>query len=241
MTRYILKGRSVCIFVALLMIISIYACKKENKEVPATRYYYQYYPLKVGDYRIYSVDSIPFKEGPTAADTVHFQLKELVQSTYKDASGEQMYRVEVYRRPDEIATWQMVHVYATGLPQYYADVIDNNIRIVKLEFPVTEGHSWNANRFNTTDSARFLASKYVQAHKPYTAGGKTYDSVAVVEIKNENDFVTKSYQAECYATNYGLVYSVTDELDIQHPNPADSSTLDIKGYIYRKTLLQYSH
>lgn len=209
--------------------------------MPGTNYYYQYYPLKVGDYRIYNVDSIPYKEGPTPADTIHSQLKELLQSAYTDATGAQMYRVEVYRRKDENSPWQIMHVYATSRPMYDAEVVDNNQRIVKLEFPVTDGHSWNANKYNTTDSAKLYTSKILQAHRPYTTKNKTYDSVAVVEIKNELDFVTKNYQAECYAASYGLVYSVTDNLNIQHPNPADTGALDIKGYIYRKTLVQYSH
>lgn len=209
--------------------------------MPGTNYYYQYYPLKVGDYRIYNVDSIPYTEGDKPLDTIHSQVKEVLQSTYTDATGEQMYRVEVYRRNNESAPWQIMHVYATGRPTYYADVVDNNQRVVKLEFPITEGHSWNANKYNTSDSARLFTSKILQAHRPYATANKTYDSVAVVEVKNDQDFVTKNYQAECYAASYGLVYYVVDNLNIQHPNPADTGALDIKGYIYHKTLVQYSH
>jgi hypothetical protein len=235
--RHFWKAAAAVLFATLFALSS---CKKDDKPAPkASPDYKQYYPLKVGSYRIYGADSVRYSGlNNHPLDSFHFELEEIITSKFKDNTGNDTYKVERYRRADSSQPWQLVKVFTMDIDGQRGEWVENNSRYVKLVFPVEKGKTWNADEYNDEDSMNINTAVYYDAHVPFSNGRLSFDSVAVVEYQNQQDFITKIYQQERYASNVGLVQLQYDSLGMQHPD-ADTSKVNISGWIYKLSIIKY--
>ena len=114
---------------------------------------YEYFPLVIGDYRIYEVEVINYNLDGTV-DTTNYQLKEIVADSSLVGGGTS-YRLDRYRRADAAVAWVIDSVWSARLNTYQAIVVEHNVPIIKLSFPLAEDRRWDGNAMNTFDFDEF--------------------------------------------------------------------------------------
>jgi len=221
--------------VFILGLILLAACKPDVLKKPASQA--DYYGLKVGRHYIYNADSIQYSGNANYPnDTIHYQLKDSIESSYKDQTGQTAYRIYEYRRNTSSMPWQYVRVFSRTSNSAGATETDDNITYLKLIYPIVMNESWNPDKYNTTDSFGNYLSQYIQINTPATISNLKFDSTVYVQIQNELNLVDTFRYYERYAANVGLVFMEHDSdfINKQQPHP-DFNT----GYRLKYTLIDY--
>jgi len=199
-----MKNSYFILFIAFLGIIS--SCKKEEKEVIRTNPGYNYAGLIVGKYVIYHVDSTFYNVPFNIIENHQFQLKEWIESKYIDASGNEAYRIVRFKKDTAISPdWVHQVVWNATSNTSNFQKVEDNIRFVKLTFPIKQGKVWNGNSMNTLSAWEY---EYTSTHQPETIGSTTLDSVTTVtQFDDKNEIIIqRQFYQEKYAANIGLVY-----------------------------------
>ncbi|MBI2280138.1 MAG: hypothetical protein HYU68_05560 [Bacteroidetes bacterium] len=163
-------------FVIFFFIFSIlfFSCKKDEKTVPIN-YGYNYAGLTVGKYVIYDVDSIFYNVPFGIVDNYKFQIKEVIDSKYIDAQGKEAYKIIRYKKDTAISPdWVHQVVWNATMTNSNFQKVEDNVRFVKLIFPIKTGKKWNGNSMNTLSSWEY---EYTSTHQPETIGSTVLDSV----------------------------------------------------------------
>jgi hypothetical protein len=194
-----------CCFVAMFCIIS---CKKD-KPVPPLNWGYNYFPNNVGHYVIYNCDSIVLDKFTGKTDTFLYQIKEVIDSIYPDNTGRPTQRIVRYKRPTDTSSWVLQKVWSGNLTTTTAERVEDNIRYVKLTFPVKANAVWNGNVDNTIGEWDY---QYTALDVPATVNSVYFDSsLTVLQLSNFNGLQLQNYK-EQYARNFGLIFKqVIDE------------------------------
>ncbi|MGB0390981.1 MAG: hypothetical protein ACPGD5_05395 [Salibacteraceae bacterium] len=128
--------------------------KTEYKEID---FGYDYYPISVNDYKTFTVDCLVYNDFTLTTDTFNFFIKDLVKSKKLDEGGRTVYRIERYRK-DNQTDWEIQKVWTSVFEGQFVEEQFDNIRTVKLAFPVRSGYSWDGNARNILESEDFTYS-----------------------------------------------------------------------------------
>ena len=197
-----------CVLILTGMLVFISSCKKDT---PATAIDlgYAYFPDQAGKYVIYDVDSIVYDDFQHDTDIYKFLIKEKTESIYTDNSGRPTLRIERYKKTydpnksyDSIP-WKLKDVWCANLTGSSAEKVEENIRYVKLIFPIEKNKTWNGNSFNILSEWEY---KYTDINMPKAYGVLNFDSTLLVMQKNYQDLIQKHYYTEVYAKNVGMIY-----------------------------------
>lgn len=227
-------------WVILFLAVLITACteKKLDLESPALA---EYFPLQKGKYITYRLDSTVLTQFGRDTTVRTYRVRDLVDDAYIDASGRTAYRI-VRSMSNANGTAPFVPAYTfSAIPQKtdWVEYVDNNLRFMKLRFPILEGFEWRGNSFIDASSlnspVRYLADwKYVYQNvgQPFTVNGKTYPNTITVLQRDEvvpagpfnpQFFKQYDYSIEVYASGIGLIYKNFDHKVWQPPTPPPES------------------
>jgi len=196
-------------FMVFICLVQSCTTKKDDLTLD---YHYAYYPLTIGHYVTYNVDSILYRyNNPNyIRDTVKFQLKEVVADTFYDNKNELNYRLELYRRPDTISGWSIWKVWYVKSTATTLQKIEDDIRFIKLVFPPNENETWNGNLYVPTttifDLFKNWTYQYKNLHEPLQLNGFNFDSTVTVNQVDDENVIEKKLRKEIYAKGVGLVY-----------------------------------
>lgn len=171
---------------------------------------YEYQVYEVGQERIYSVQHITIDDffDPPKLDTTLYQLKEVVADTFYDNEGRLSYRLERFKKmfQDSIdydsLDWDLTDVWYGTLTDRRFEKVEENIRFVRLNFPVEEGRSWDGNALNTENSWEY---EYQEVHVPGSISGLNFDSTCFVMQANDTNLIERRYAYEIFAVGVGLI------------------------------------
>lgn len=209
-----------------LVVLSLFfqSCRKSETEDLTTDFGYQYFPLETGLEYIYRVDSIVFREGVdrVLADTNRIFFRELITDSLPDRT----FRIERYESLTAEGPWRIAKVFTAARTDRQAFRIEDNLRFVKLIFPLREGVQWDGNRFlpgiiNFEGSSRdvniFKEWNYrVSAVEvPETVAGQSYPAVTTIQQADFETNIDLRRAVEKYAKNVGLVSREWFILDTQ--------------------------
>lgn len=251
------------IYLLLLLGVALSACDKETVVLPPVDLNLAYYPLEVGKYLTYAVDSIVYDPivGGIAIDSVRLYVKEEVVDTFRDNTGILLYRVDRYERYSDTLPWQIAMVVAIGLENDKSAVrLENNLRFSKLVFPPIQGKRWEG--VSNFDSYREFSvagerlqifrqvAFYIQeVDEPWELPGFAFDSVATVIATNFPDICSVYYRVmeERYAKHIGLVFREWVILD-EEVTGTNNDTCVIapwrqkaeSGFVIRQTLIDHN-
>lgn len=222
---------------------------------------YGYFPLRVGHYNVYRIDSTiyDFAGGATAISVASLFAKEVVADTFRDLTGVLTYTIERYERLQPDHPWVLRSV---GTAQRTADQAirtENNLRFLKLVFPMTRRSEWDGNLWIDPDREIAIADERMRPFANWRyevdsidvrakAGSFTFDSTLLLTEVNEQSVVEWRKSRVRYAKNIGVVWREQYILDSQYcnkvPPPADCATKPWlekaeRGYILRQTLIAY--
>jgi hypothetical protein len=215
------------LIVSCLSILAFAACKKKTEELSSPPLS-DYFPLQVGKYVIYRLDStvlLPFGSGFT---TRSYRAKDVVDAVFTDNQGRKSYRI--YRSITDtngIAPYRNIATYyATPNGTDWMEYVDNNLRFMKLRWPIRQATQWQGNSLfidaygsSSNIVAQYYANwtyQYDSVGMPYTLLGKTYDSTVKVNQRDETIpegpltpstlYQQRNYSVERYAKGIGLIY-----------------------------------
>lgn len=173
---------------------------------------YDYQPISAGDFRTYEVDSIDHNAFTLTVDTFHFYLKELVDSSFVDQTGEEAWKLFRFRKTNLDDQWSLSEVWHVKRNASTFQRVERNLRYTRLAFPVDLGASWNGHAL-TAEDARYY--EYQSVDQPGDFANFSFDSVAeVLQISNIN-LIEEQIALEHYAKGVGLVYKQDTDLDLQ--------------------------
>lgn len=184
---------------------------------------YEYYPAKVGYWMLYDVDSIYFSDlsyPVILSDTIHFQIKELLDTVYLDNEGRTTYRIERYRRTAEGYPWSIDRVWSLNKTNTMVTKNEDDLHFIKLVFPMGLGTTWNGNSMIVTTGGNAYLQDWeyniTEYGKPYSLGSLSFDSTLVVVQKDEENLIEKKSSYERYARNVGMISKELKWLGKQH-------------------------
>lgn len=216
-------------FFPLLLLISFvaFSCVDETEDLQLD-FGYEYFPLQVGQYRVYQVDSItydPMALG-TRVDTTTSFLREIVADTFIDLTGVVNYRVERFSRQRVDQDWQIDKVFSLSINESQALWQEDNLKYIKMVFPPKEGKTWDGNAFFNDDLVVAVASEGIEMFKGWSyqitelgaakeVDGISFPEVIVVENANTENLIEYRNVLEQYAKGVGLIYREVHILDTQ--------------------------
>lgn len=200
------------LFSSFLLLSSFFSSCKKDKPASSPDLGYAYFPLRIGSWIIYDVDSVVHDDFKDTVFTYNYQVKELIESKYTDNAGKEIYRVERYKRNTPQDTWVISDVWASHINASRAEKFEENTWYVKLIFPVKENAKWNGNSFNSMDEMEY---EYTEVNASASMNGNSFDSVLTVLQADELNAISKLFSEEKYAVNVGLIYREYISLDLQ--------------------------
>lgn len=207
---------------------------------------YGYFPLELNSWVVYDVSFIEFDITVNSYDTSIYQLKEFVHSTYIDEEGIKTYRIERYQRADETQPWNIENVWSANLQTSSAERVEDNLRFIKLVFPIVEGKKWEGNKFvyggnNGPFDLTYMKDweyEYTNVDSAYSINGFLFDSTTTVTQIDSDIGIEKTYFIEKYAKNLGMVYK--ESVHLLKDNVTDPWSYARKGFIYTMELIDHS-
>jgi hypothetical protein len=215
----------------VLLVMAFVACKDDNA-VP-TDPGLSYFPLKVGSWIEYQVDSMWQDDILAIRDSVSYRLRSQVIETYTDPAGRAAHRILRYVRNEE-EEWQVRDVWTATADTRFAEMTEENIRRLKLSFPVRSARTWDINVYNTE---RLLDVAFRDVDKPWSTGSLVFDSTVVVRnVLGPNAIERRDFE-ERYARHVGLIEKRVWETNTQF----NSSTQQfvVRGFKYSMVAVAY--
>jgi hypothetical protein len=195
---------------------------------------FNYFPLEIGDYRIYQVQRIEYSLFATT-DTAHYQLKELVVDTFSTQS-ELNYILHRFKRDLSTDKWQLDSVWTSRRTQNHAIVVENNIPFVKMVFPIRLDKVWDGNLFNASPPDEYQITEIGGSLE--TPAGTFVDNLTVFENNEPDTLIFQDIRQSIYALNVGLIYKNSSILDFCNTDPDCLGTLEF-GIKFDQVLTDY--
>lgn len=206
--------------IALLAVVSLFSCKRENENIygpDATR---GYYPLQKGHYVVYDVDSVIYDNFAGTATTRHSVVRYTVSDTFRDNRNYISYQVDVMSKDADSQAFHTNDVFFVTPAVNSIDVVQGNLRFTKLVFPVLNGTTWKGNSQIATADQDLVwyadwTYKYSKMGENYNNGLADFSNTVIVDETDQtlNDpatmpttYAERTYAREVYGYNVGLVY-----------------------------------
>lgn len=206
--------RFVRFIIPLFAIVLLAACKPKEQDLSNIELGYDYFPNRTDSYIVYAVDSTHY--GITE-ETFSYQIKEVMSETFVDDTGQPAVRVERYQRHYASQPWILVDVWVQKRTSTTAERMEENVRFIKMEFPVAEGGTWQGNSYNTLGNWQY---KYENVGLPADIGELEFDKALKVNQRYNVNLVQNQIAYEIYAYNIGLVYRQFTDVEYQNGTPS---------------------
>jgi hypothetical protein len=242
------------VFLSSIIISSLIfsACNKDAEvlDLPAIS---DYYPLEVGKYVTYSLDSTVFINFGTKDTVIKYQVKHQVDGQITDNLGRPAYRVTRYIRKTAADAWAPDNTFMAVPTDFTMEFIENNMRFIKLKGPIREGYAWQGNTYIDTYSlnsnVKYLDDwtyTYEDVNTSQVVGTFTLDSTLNVNQRDEvignvndvNSYSEINFGAEKYAKGIGLVYRNFLHIEYQPPTPGHGGYR--LGYGVKLTMIDHN-
>lgn len=208
------------LLLAALLTVAYISCRKPDDVKTDLGPTNEYFPLEIGKYVVYDVDSTIWDDTLCVKRFYRYQIKYTVADTFTDVQNRLSYRIvtSIRQKPEDL--WENQEVmYATNTGAVLEQVY-NELRFIKLTFPIVEGYTWKGNtHINNGDTAKgyFFDWNYVYRNvgDPYNTGDVIYDNTITVDERDEqindpevlpDEFASRTFSKEVYASGVGMVY-----------------------------------
>lgn len=234
----------------MCVILVNVSCKKNKTESPPD-VGYDYAPASIGSYIIYDVDSTYYNDFSHDTLNFKFRIKEKFEEEYFDNEGRKALKLVRYIKKFnpllsyDAIPWTIKDVWATNKTATTYEVVEENVRLIKLSFPVKEDNMWNGNSQNTIGEWDY---KYNYIDNTETINGTTFEKVLQVEQKDDKlkNVIHRQYYIEKYAKNVGLVYREIKDIYSNTPtiDPITHLVTPVeqrieKGVIFKQTYISH--
>ncbi|MET0635367.1 MAG: hypothetical protein ABWZ25_05040 [Chitinophagaceae bacterium] len=244
--------------VCTTFILSLGSCSKDEEFItePLT----DYMLVTPGKYIIYRLDSTVTTDFGVELEVHSYQVKHQVDAEITDNLGQKSYRIyRSIRNADGTGDWQPNGTYMVTDKGTSVEVVEDNLRFLKLQAPIREGIEWKGNEhlpenpyaglgFNiaVVDYMKNWDYYYSTFDPVIEVEGEIYNDVFTVEQEDlvDNWPVTAGVAAvnirayEQYAKNIGLVHRSHTILEYD-PN-SSGSTATFSGFAVEMWMIDHN-
>lgn len=209
----------------VLLATAFTSCQRDQVNTSGINVGYDFFPLKVGKYITYNVDSTYWNDFTSGQPyQIQCQQRYEVTDSFRDDQGRLSYRINVYLRYHDTDPWLMDNVVNVTRTNTGLEYTQKNMKFLKLIFPVQNAAAWDGNVFlplNDPDpifdeyNNEAWQYEYSDFGKDFDPGNNPYENtVTVNEIDDQvNDpdvdstaYAERNYAQEKYAYGIGLIY-----------------------------------
>ncbi len=230
------------------------ACK-ETPDDYTTDLGLEYFPLEVGKFIEYEMDSTIFD--PNGDTTVFFsktRMKEEVVDTLTDNNSNLLFKIEQFERAADSLPWQIKKVLTASIQADEAIRTEDNLRFIKMPFPPKNGSNWNGNAHFDESLIVTVAGESLEMFKgwdyrieqtgePATVGSFQFDETVTVQEADNENLIELRRATATYAKGIGLVYRELWILDTQCIDDCVGKPWEEKaekGFILKQTILNHN-
>ncbi len=182
----------------LLLLATTFSCN-ETKEVNLSTLGYDFYPIELGQYRIYDVEEIRFDL--IGFDTSIFQLRETIFDSI--VSNDRInYLIRRDKRNTSNDPWVSDSVWQVSRTASFLSITENNIPFMKLVFPVSMGQEWDGNSLNVKSE---LIYEYQPVDQTFIDSLSANDHIRVVIEDIQENVTGVDLRNEVFVRGIGLV------------------------------------
>jgi hypothetical protein len=214
--------------ISLLLIVVFSACKKQEPAFSTLDLKYDYFPLELGTFKEYKIDSIVYDDFTNTIDTFSFFIREEVKEQFLDNAGRETFRIERFIKTNPNSSWIIRSVWTANLLTTRAERNEENLRYVKLIFPPKEGATWNGNEFNILGTQTYTID-YIDQEE--TIGNIYHEKVLKVIQKDVFNLIRTEKYTEKYALGVGLIERKFTDLETEISGQIKS------GSVYSQVLI----
>jgi len=246
--------RKIFLLMIIISAVIFSACKKSTEELKAASVS-EYYPLLIGKYITYNLDSTVAINFGQQMVVNSYQVKLVVDGLITDNLGRPAYRIIRYIRKTPANPWVPDNTFMAVQTEFAVEFIENNYRFLKLKAPVREGFSWKGNSYIDTYSlnsdVKYLDDwdyTYDSLDAKITLGALTIDSTLKVDQRNEiignpgdpNSYSERNIGEEKYAKSIGLIYRNFLHIEYQPPTPGHPGAFADGSYGVKMTMIDHN-
>lgn len=222
----------------LLLSLTIISCKRKVIPPGEIELGKEYYPINSGHFIEYDVDSMRYNNFSLDTEYVHLEFRDEIGDEFIDNEGRPSQFVKRFIRYSDTMAWYEHMTYYTTLTNYRLEVVENNLRFVKLVFPVKANTVWDGNVYlpasaTSLDEIKWYLDwdyKYKNINQEFDNGIIKFPNSMTVEASigpkgtglindststiNYSEFT--AYK-EVYTKNVGMVYKYLTHWEFQ-PN-----------------------
>ncbi|MBU6158872.1 MAG: hypothetical protein KGP35_07570 [Bacteroidetes bacterium] len=214
----------------------ISGCKKEKEILQVKTSLEKLFPLEIGKVDFYRMDSLTIDTKEEELIPNPYLIMEIVTAISTDNLNHPVWRIERYMSKDTTGKseeWLPAGNYFVAVYPEKIEVIENNLRFIKLTLPLKLSHYWRGNSYLPPDAYQNIFEFSIDNNMPnwnYTYTGindsihlprdLTFGKVATVAhidqsfnviestntIESRENFATREKSMEQYAEEVGLIY-----------------------------------
>lgn len=247
------------IYIIAVAISSITSCKKTG--VYQTALLTDYLQLQPGKSITYRLDSTNYVYYGTIDTVTSYIVQDVVDTLFTDNLGRPSWRVIRYITDTaQSAPLSNNETYQITPTRQTVEVVENNLRYIKLSLPLNNGFNWAGNSYidtNTPDTSidfdfSYLAGwnyTYEGIGSPYTVLAGTIPNTLTVLQQDQTIpdtdttdltvFHERDYSVEVYAKGIGLIYKDFLHWEYQPPNGSNAAGYRT-GYGIRLNMISHN-
>lgn len=222
----------------------LFSCQKsENKELSLGL---EYYPVEVGRYGIFDVDSTVYDEFTHKPKEYKYLLKEKLSDYYFDDFRNKNFRLERSIKKYcptvsyESMPWTINDVFMLNGSNRNIEVLENNFRFTKLVFPIQAYATWDGNAKNSLVKQLY---SYYYIDRKEVINNLEFENTLMVVQKSLRTAISIENYTEKYAKGVGLVYK--EFIKLKFPPTATnvpiSSITNKEGTIFHQSINKYGN
>ena len=250
--------------ITALYLALLVACTEDKIEIPNTDVGYTYFPLEIGKYREYRMDSVLYdirSPGEPSGRMVTGYIREVLVDTFTNAEQLLVYKWASFKRATLDLPWQQTGFVLEQRTASRALRTEDHLTFIKLVFPVGVDKIWEGHSFFDEELTIFVEGEPFQIFKgwgQYTithtdltldvSGVHFTDVLRVLEAQSESVLDLRESES-FYAKDVGLIkriqrfYDVECNQTVQDPchTPGTSWEDDAeRGFSLTQELIRYN-
>jgi len=224
------------LFTLFGIVLLWFACNPKELMPDTTRVGFDFFPLQVGNFRVYQVEEIT-KTVLFGNDTARFQLKESLVDSFPGLGGDIIYLLHRSKRLSASDTWELDSVWAVRRNQSQAVTVESNVPFIKLVFPIDENKIWDGNKLNSMENDAYEMRNLFAS---FDTGLTVFEETLTV-IQNEklDSIDILDFRKEVYGLNIGLIYKSSSLLEWCDDPDCLGQRIIEQGRILKQTIIDY--
>ena len=207
------------VIIALIAVIAIESCSTTGTDPIAP---YDYYPVQLGQYKIYQVDEDVYSSGSRVPVKRSWQERDELTNVSEDGSGNKIYIFSRSTRNTSAQSWQKIKEFSV---QHFPDRVivnlDNEV-FLPLVFPYNNKINWDGYQYFNMDDQdpRYGADHhYENINQPLGINNLNFDkTIKVSERSDTTGQAQFRLGFKVYAAGVGLVADEQTDFDYLQEN-----------------------